>query len=333
MPDTTEHETARDAALARTLTTMAGASPVRRRPQWRGIVALLGVFALAGAGTGALTAGALARTVWTPDDALLKSQMANFAAGGIGYSKPAGVPAFQHGAGAIDLHLGDGPASSVAAVEVWCLGAGSVTWKLGEGPDAPTGSLRCAGVRQTPETRNLEVGPWPHAHLTGTLTGDVAIWAGQLTVAAPASPSGGQQNAVADKVVTRVEYLQAWARMAGCMDDDGYDYSPNESDRILDAHRSRRRARAEVRPRVLPARVPGRRHPVAVADGHRGGGVPGGPRHRGDERRSRHPAPAGPPHAGVLPALVAERGNRIAPSVVVPLEGPAIGARDLRRPP
>jgi hypothetical protein len=223
MSDTTEQETARDAALARTLSAMAETPPVRRRARWRGIVAVLGVFALAGAGTGALTAGALARTAWTPDDTLLASELANFAVGHFPYSTAAGVPAFQHASGDIDLHLGDGPASSIADVEVWCLGAGSATWQLG---DAPRGSVTCRGAEQTPHSQALEVGPWTNAHLTGRITGDVAIWAGQLTVAAAAAPSGAQQDALADKVVTRSEYVEAWGRLAGCMDGDGYDYAP-----------------------------------------------------------------------------------------------------------
>jgi len=231
MSDTTEQESARDAALAGTLSAMAETAPVRRRRRWRwrGIVAILGVFALAGAGTGALTAGALVRSAWTPPDSLLQEQLANFAAGSTGYAKPAGTAAFRHAPGRIDLHLGDGPASGPAAIEVWCLGAGSATWKLGD----TTGTAHCSRAEETPRSQNLAVGTWAHAHLTGTLDGDVAIWAGQLRVAPQAAPSGAQQNAVADGVVTRDEYLQAWARMAGCMDADGYDYSPSEPDRIL----------------------------------------------------------------------------------------------------
>lgn len=218
----TEQLSPRDEAIKRTLVAMAELPP-RRVPWWRGLLAIVGGFAIGGAVTGFLTAGAFAG--WTPAssaDDQRAGAMSIYALYQAESSTPLGEPHYLTGTGRMSIDLGAKPTGAVGvAYGFWCLGAGhhSVTVD-----GAPHDAQQCPASEDQPRsgTATIQGGGAHTLEVTGT--GRYAVWVSWIHQPTTAKPSAAQQAAVTDGVITRDEYVQGFARLQGCMAQAGYPF-------------------------------------------------------------------------------------------------------------
>lgn len=226
-----EQMTPRDEAIERVLIAMAELPP-RRTPWWRSLLAIAGAFAIGGAVTGFLTAGAFAGWTPTPDpDDQRASTMRTFALYAAEASTPLGTPHYYSGTGHMTIGLGEKPAGAVRIVySFWCLGAGQLSLSVDTGP---TNSTKCTPEPAQPvsEVANVQGGGTHTLSVTGT--GKYAVWVSWIHQPATAKSSDAQQAAVADGVITRIEYVQAYARLQGCMAQAGFPLSNAPADEVV----------------------------------------------------------------------------------------------------
>jgi hypothetical protein len=223
----------RDEALLRNLEALATAGPTMPRRRWtpsRAVAAAALAFTLAGAGAGALTAGALVRA---SDSSIspVQSTMQTFALGSVEDAHVVGSAQFFDGSGTTQLHIGDKPSGNVSlVVEFWCLSSGKSSLMV-DGHKLDMGSVNgldqsdCSAPAPQPQSASVisrRFGALSTPSLTVTGTGHFAIWASWVAQPAMATPSDAQKAAIADNVITRAEYLAGWARVEGCMDAAGH---------------------------------------------------------------------------------------------------------------
>jgi hypothetical protein len=209
----------RDEALRRHLVATVDAGPAPAPPRWRVAVAAVGAFAIAGA----LTGGTLA----TVNAAPAPPAVVDLAGPPIFEDdvRILSTPLILTGSEPADVDLGAAPAGANGlALAIYCLDLGSYQVSLdgrfemgtectpGTGPDLGGGG----GVI-------LFDGPAPRSLSVDLDGGEYAVWAAWVNQPADAEPSATQQEALADGVVAREEYVAGFERYVACMADLGFE--------------------------------------------------------------------------------------------------------------
>jgi hypothetical protein len=215
----------RDQMLRRMLVATVDASAAPPRPRRQLVVASVAAFTLAGA----LTGGAVA-SVATPERTGALGDMVEI---GAPYMldddvQILGVPLVITAGQSSQLDLGVAPASADGlAIALYCLGPGSfrvlLDGQLETGADcdedSPTG-VPGGGGGGVIDIRN---GRAPELLAVEARSGAYALWAAWVDRPEPVGPSAAQQEAMADGVVTREEYLVGFDRYVACMAGIGFE--------------------------------------------------------------------------------------------------------------
>lgn len=225
MSDTPTHT----AALRSLLVDQANASSGRRRPRWQ-LGALLVAVAVASGATGALTAGAIARTDAYEPNVIASLTLAIARANSVLVSEPF----FVSSTGMATVNLGEAPATATGiAVRLYCTEVGSIdvalddTWVSGMtcDSDSPTGGSGTVYDIPGVGTHTLTI-------TSTTATGFDAFGAWVAEPPLP-GPSSQQRAEMADGVATRDEYLAAFNRFAGCLSAGGVDIAPADPEAVI----------------------------------------------------------------------------------------------------
>jgi hypothetical protein len=219
----------RSTALRELLVDQVDASTSRTRPHGR-LGALLLAVAVASGVTGAVSAGAIARS--DPYEQNVINSLA------LSVARPnstlVGEAFYIASKDAAAIDLGDAPANATGvAIRTGCTEAGSVdvsmdgVWIMGLtcDEDSPSGG---AGVV------NGFSGSGSHSLTFESPTGTgYESWVAWVEEPPLPGPSTQQLGEISDGVVTREEYLAAFYRFSGCLGADGYDVPPADPSAII----------------------------------------------------------------------------------------------------
>jgi hypothetical protein len=220
----------RDTALRRLLVATVDAGPSPSRLPWRAAAAAIAAFALAGA----LTGGTLASVARQPAGPTV------FDMGGPPILEDdvriLSTPVILTGRAASDADLGPAPAGANAlALAIYCLDLGRYRVSLdgqftigaectpGPGPDLGGGGGVEPFDGRPPRLLSVDVD-----------SGEYAVWAAWVYQPADAEPSAAQEEALADGVVSREEYVAGFERYRACLTALGFEmYSGDTSAEII----------------------------------------------------------------------------------------------------
>ena len=211
--------TTRDQMQRRMLVALADSAPLtRRRPK---LLAMLAVFAISGALTGAAVSAAAA--VMTAERATISRQAPStsmLAALVPGDTQLVGEPfGIEDGAGASTLNVGVMPDGATELfVSFGCLDAGTYTTSI---DGAVTGVYSCDGPSLNSGGGRAVTGDAPHA-IKVAGEGRYVLWASWSARAVQPPASAEQTAALVDGTVTEAEYHEGFKRYQQCMTDAGY---------------------------------------------------------------------------------------------------------------
>lgn len=201
----------------------SGLSPPR--PRWRTAAAAVGAFAFAGALAGLTVATIGAQQADTSSyDVTLENTRPNILDDDVVIL---GAPITVSGRDDAVLDLGPAPEAANGLVfQIYCLEPGFYRMDL---DDQPFTEVTCTSESERPELASSVVetfdGPAPRTIGIHLDSGGYLIWAAWVDQPADAEPSAAQQEALADGVVTREEYVAGFERYVACMADLGFPVS------------------------------------------------------------------------------------------------------------
>lgn len=245
MDDATTTRTQRDAALRAELVSLVEAPTQSRvaRPAPTILAAVL-AFGLAGAGTGA----AVAATSSAGDDGerAIEVSIAEAALFNLGTATDLfGTPVIVTGVGETIVDLGEKPEGATAlALRVSCIDDGQIDIEI---VDVPLGeaTLGC-NQGDAPSSQGEDAGQGgifsqfaveeegPHTlSVRGPQSAQYALWVSWSAPPVAPEPSETQQDALADGVVTRDEYLAGLDRYEACMEAAGWSVMVVDRDALI----------------------------------------------------------------------------------------------------
>jgi hypothetical protein len=198
----------------------SGLSPAPSR--WRTAAASVGAFAFAGALAGVTVATVGAQQADTSAyDVTLEVSRPGILDDDVVIL---GTPLTAGGRQDAVIDLGPAPESANGLVlQMYCLEPGFYRVELG---DQPFTEVTCAADSERPELVSSGVetfdGPAPRTIGIDLDSGGYLLWAAWVDQPADAEPSTAQQEALADGVVTREEYVAGFERYVACMADVGF---------------------------------------------------------------------------------------------------------------
>jgi len=207
----------RNVALRRELVdlvnTSTSAARPRRRFSWKLPAVSVAAFALAGALTGAAVAVASSNDLpsWVNATVLVKGSVPN-------YVKLIGTPESVVSTGDSTLNVPAAPAGANRLI--WgarCIStSGHIVARFDK--DTTRLPLDCSEANSSADGDTSASTAAPHSvSVSADSTVQYVVWAGWVSYPPMPKPSGAQQAATADGIVTRQEYLDAYNRFAGCM--------------------------------------------------------------------------------------------------------------------
>ena len=211
--------TTRDQMQRRMLVALADSAPLtRRRPK---LLAMLAVFAISGALTGAAVSAAAA--VLTAERATISRQTPTtsmLAALVPGDTQLVGEPfRIEDGAGASTLNVGVIPEGATELfISFGCLDAGTYTTSI---DGSVSGIYSCDGPSLNSGGGRAVTGAAPHA-IGVAGDGRYVLWASWSARAVLPPASAEQSATMADGTVTEAEYQEGFERYQQCMADAGY---------------------------------------------------------------------------------------------------------------
>lgn len=213
----------RDRQLRRMLVATVESGVSTPRPAWRTAALSVGAFALAGALAGGtmVAVSALQADPASYDyepfeidaESHLEDDVVIF-----------GTPVVVTGSQPTTIDLGPAPSGANGlALAIYCLEAGAYTIALdGEFTMGTECTEESGPVSGGGATVQMFVDGPPQDLSVGLDSGRYAVWAAWVNQPADGEPSAAQQEALADGVVTREEYLAGFERYVACMADLGF---------------------------------------------------------------------------------------------------------------
>jgi hypothetical protein len=212
----------RDRMLRRMLVATVDSGLPTPRPAWRTAALSVGAFALAGALAGGTTVAVGA----------LQAEPAAYD-GTLEISRPdildddvviLGTPHTVAGREDAVIDLGAAPEAANGLVfQIYCLEPGFYRVDL---DDQPFTDVTCTSESERPKLVSSAVetfdGSAPRTITIDLDSGGYLLWAAWLDQPADAEPSAAQQDALADGVVSREEYVAGFERYVACMADIGF---------------------------------------------------------------------------------------------------------------